>query len=197
MSIQRGNFPKLTFTRLTKHYEPIISLCKLLLERTSLNLQNRGSINFSGFTIDMNILFERFIFTLLKSHLDPYGLIIRGGNKKQSEFSDEEEDIMIQPDVTIEKPGVAIVIVDAKYKREVLQDNKDLNQVWIYSIALGALNGALVYPRHELPDRYIDQHTLQRNGVRIRISTIELRKSTLRSFEKECYRFVNEIRSLL
>lgn len=57
--------------------------------------------------------------------------------------------------------------------------------------------GTLVYPAHELPGTYFKEHTLRRNGTRVMINTIELRKHDIQSFVNECDRFVKEIRKLL
>lgn len=52
------SFPKITYTRLTEHYRPIIILCQLIIENSTLNLQKTGEIRYSSFLIDMNRLFE-------------------------------------------------------------------------------------------------------------------------------------------
>lgn len=54
----------------SRRYEPIISLSKLILSNSSLNLQRTGELTFSSFLIDMNDLFEQFLFRLLKARLD-------------------------------------------------------------------------------------------------------------------------------
>jgi hypothetical protein len=84
-----------------------------------------------------------------------------------------------------------------QHKENTLENNNDLHQVWIYTIALGGTLGTLVYPRHELPDTYINEHTLHRHGARVRITTVELRNDSREAFEKECHKFVDEIQKLL
>ncbi len=51
--------------RLNRHYEPILGLCRLLLESSTLNL-SAGRISQLAFVFDMNKLFEEFVAEFLK-----------------------------------------------------------------------------------------------------------------------------------
>jgi 5-methylcytosine-specific restriction enzyme subunit McrC len=53
--------------RLNRHYEPILGLCRLLLENSTLDLK-AGRINQLAFVFDMNKLFEEFVAEFLKRH---------------------------------------------------------------------------------------------------------------------------------
>jgi 5-methylcytosine-specific restriction enzyme subunit McrC len=51
--------------RLNRHYEPILEMCRLLLERSTLDLR-AGRITQLAFVFDMNKLFEEFVAEFLK-----------------------------------------------------------------------------------------------------------------------------------
>ena len=59
------SFPTIVYNRLTQHYEPIINLCKLLLQKSSLNLGTAGGTRFSSFLIEMNVVLEKCFGVLL------------------------------------------------------------------------------------------------------------------------------------
>jgi 5-methylcytosine-specific restriction enzyme subunit McrC len=191
-TISSSAFPAISYTRLNKHYEPIISMCKLLLQNMTINLEYHDETSFSSFMIDMNVLFEHFVFTLLHDSLVERAWTIRGGGRKESSYSDIENATEIIPDVTM-RGGRNLLVIDAKYKTEVLAHKADLNQIWIYCIALGSRIGVLVYPKHEVDDTLVLTHTLRGNGTKVFVRTIDLQKSNLIQFEKECENFVSDI----
>jgi 5-methylcytosine-specific restriction enzyme subunit McrC len=123
--------PGISYSRLTKHYEPIINLCKLILTSSSLNLQSSGDVKFSSFLIDMNLLFEKFIIAVLKSVFGPK-LTVKTG-KRITSYSDEERKTRMKPDIIIKKGRKPLLIIDIKYKNDI--NDSDLNQLWIYSLA--------------------------------------------------------------
>lgn len=57
----RNDSLKITYNRLTIQYKPIIDLCKLILDKSSVNLSSTGKIRFSSFIIDMNELFDVYL----------------------------------------------------------------------------------------------------------------------------------------
>ena len=83
--------PVITYSRLTQHYEPIIKLCKILLEHSSLHLGREGEIPFSSFLVNMNELFEKFLVGCLRERLVNKGYQVKGGKRKEEGYSDEEK----------------------------------------------------------------------------------------------------------
>ena len=86
-----------------------------------------------------------------------------------------------------------LLVIDTKYKNKVTDD--DLNQIWVYSIALELPIGILVYPHHPLFKS--QERTLRKVSELALIKSIDLNKQTSAEFECECDRFVNDIELLL
>jgi 5-methylcytosine-specific restriction enzyme subunit McrC len=178
--------PTITYDRLNKHYKSIINVCKLILTNSSLNFGTRGEVKFSSFLIDMNDLFERFIVGILGSRLNRKAFNI----SKEIGYSDIQSLTEIKPDIIIRNnQGKRLLVMDAKYKDEVTDD--DLNQMWIYCIALSLSVGILVYPKHAKLSS--GKRTLLRTNIDALIVAIDLNKSKYQEFEEECNRFVTEI----
>ncbi len=186
--------PGIIYNRLTAHYEPIITLCRLILTRSSVNLRTTGELKFSSLLVDMNDLFEDFIAGILKTRLKKKGFIIKSGKKKEYGYSDNQSLTKIKPDIVIwDGHKKRILVMDAKYKDKVTDD--DLNQIWVYSIVLKLPIGILVYPNHALFKSH--ERTLRIIDEQALIRSIDLNKQTNIDFEYECNRFVNDIEILL
>jgi 5-methylcytosine-specific restriction endonuclease McrBC regulatory subunit McrC len=106
-----------------------------------------------------------------------------------------EQDTEILPDITIRSPN-RLVVMDAKYKTKYSQ-TQDLNQIWIYCIALNASLGVLIYPKHELIDSAIPIHTLRENKTQVFIQAIDLQKSNYADFQNECNSFSVKMSELI
>jgi 5-methylcytosine-specific restriction enzyme subunit McrC len=185
-----NNIPKIAYNRLTKQYEPIINLCKLIISRTSLNLRASGELRFSSFLIDMNELFEYFVTASLSSKLRIEHFRVKGGKNKEQGYSDIEYLTEIKPDITIwNRNKERLLVIDTKYKEKIT--DSDLNQIWIYAIVLGLNKGVLVYPKHIIFNAH--ERTLNRVKTKALIRTIDLNKESCLDFDQECNRFVSDI----
>jgi 5-methylcytosine-specific restriction enzyme subunit McrC len=188
-----------TYNMLTKHYEPIITLCNLILNNTSINLQYSGEFKFSRFIVDMEKLFESFVAGILSSRFNAKGFAIRRGTgeneKGRAEHADIQKKTNIFPDIIIQTGHkIQLLLLDAKYKKKLIRE--DLYQIWIYLIALKLPLGVLVYPFPiEVNGDY--HRTLREVSKTIVIKTISLDKQTDGEFINECNRFVDEIEVLL
>lgn len=193
VSSYKYSFPKIVYNRLTQHYEPIINLCELLLLNSSLNLGTTGHTVFSSFLIDMNVLFEKFVTGLLALKLKKKGLKVKGAKRKERSYSDEEKKTRMEPDIVIRKDQKPLLLIDAKYKDKILED--DLYQIWIYCVVYSLPKGILVYPKHiTISD---EMRTLRKVGVKSIIKNIDLNKGSLQEFEKECTGFAQEIELII
>jgi 5-methylcytosine-specific restriction endonuclease McrBC regulatory subunit McrC len=177
-----------------------MDLCILILTKTSVNFDKKGKFQFSSFLVDMNELFEFFIFGLLLSNINR-NVTIRGGrDKKAIMITNDKVDsisrrILIgnenlrfaNPDIVVGKSsGKWSVVINAKYKRGA--ESPDLYQIWIYAIALGLPSGILVYPKHELNKEY--PITLKNEGTIAHVLTVDLSTPLYRAFKNECSRFI-------
>jgi 5-methylcytosine-specific restriction enzyme subunit McrC len=65
--VRPSDIDRIHLNRLNRDYEPMLQLCRLLLDNASLNLR-AGRIAQLAFVFDMNRLFEAFIATILQRH---------------------------------------------------------------------------------------------------------------------------------
>jgi hypothetical protein len=86
-----------------------------------------------------------------------------------------------------------LLVLDAKYMNNITND--DLNQIWIYCIVWSLTDGVLIYPKHMISQD--ETRTLKELGINIEIKNIDLRRPTLKEFERECNRFVDEVEMIL
>ena len=61
---RRGAAPEVQYTRLNQHYRPAVELARLIIENSSLELLH-GNVTGASFLLDMNEVFEQFLFTAL------------------------------------------------------------------------------------------------------------------------------------
>jgi 5-methylcytosine-specific restriction enzyme subunit McrC len=198
------SFPKIIYTRLTEHYRPIINLCQLIIENSTLNLQKTGEIRYSSFLIDMNRLFESFLLGFLSKKLKGYN--VRGEGRGMHDYSlDLMGEMTQKPDIIVRKNGIDLLVIDAKYKQLKINQNRqidviisDARQVWSYCRVPKTKMpfGILVYPKHQLIEQTKERYSLKEN-VCIILKALDLSNSSAASFEKECNSFAEEIVNLL
>jgi 5-methylcytosine-specific restriction enzyme subunit McrC len=134
--------------RLPMEYRPLLELCGLLAD--SLRLGDiLGPTPAPSFLLDMERVFEQHVTrgiaeAFAKSRRDTVAV---QATHTVTEPSADQPDITIRPDLTIDREGRTLLVVDAKWKR--LPDNaetSDLYQVLAYGTMLRAEGVALVYP---------------------------------------------------
>ncbi len=148
-------FDSLVFTRNSNKYKSAIALARLILRNYSPDLKN-GANNVIGILFDMNTLFEKVVYRILKKYEDKYtcsgsSLVLYA--QKSKRFWKNKT---IRPDILCEyKPSVKEpkrqFIIDSKWK--IPQDghpsDDDLKQMFAYNIHFGAKQSALLYPKME------------------------------------------------
>lgn len=165
-SYRRGQVPEISYSRLNEHYRPAIELARLIIENCSLELFH-GEVNGAAFLIDMNRVFERFLYVALKEALGLEGPQWRSGARLTLDYDDCIE---MEPDLSWWPPGPAksdslpVFVGDAKYKTIESQDfrHADIHQMLAYCTAADLDSGLLIYaagektPR-EYRVRYVDK----------------------------------------
>ena len=63
-SYRRGALPEVRYTRLDEHYRPAVELARLIIDNSSLELFG-GRVSGASFLIDMNVVFEQFLYVAL------------------------------------------------------------------------------------------------------------------------------------
>ena len=152
-SYRRGTLPEVRYTRLEEHYQPAVELARLIIENSSLELLG-GKVAGAAFFIDMNQVFERFLYVALREAL---GLPESQWKHAEGLLLDEEGRISMKPDLSWWAPGSGnsmprpLFVGDAKYKKlESLGfEHADIYQMLAYCTAADLPSGLLVYAAGE------------------------------------------------
>ncbi len=135
------------FSRLNAYYEPILRLCKFIIENTWIEeLWEEGNF-VTSFLMDMNQLFEGFVTKLLQESLQEYtvepqrafknSLVTKPDKVRNLELTQNLlRNVTIKPDIVVKKQNNRQIIIDAKYKRDF--SDSDIHQAIAYSLALEA-----------------------------------------------------------
>ena len=171
---RRGDLPEITYTRLDDHYRPAVELARLIIENTSLELR-RGEVAGAAFLIDMNKVFEEFLYVALREAL---GLPGRQWKHEKSLTLDEAGHISMKPDLSWWPSGTAgngsqpIFVADAKYKK--LEqwgfEHADIYQMLAYCTAAKLSSGLLVYAGKGESSA----HKIKHAGKTIEIASLDL-----------------------
>ena len=175
-SYRRGALPDVRYTRLDEHYRPAVELARLIIENSSLELFH-GKIAGAAFLIDMNNVFERFLYVALREALG----LSEGQWKHEARLElDEGRRIKMYPDMSWWPAGPARngprprFVGDAKYKKLRPQgfEHADIYQMLAYCTAADLPSGLLVYAAGEdEPGTY----SIKNAGKRIEVASLDLR----------------------
>ena len=174
-SYPRGALPEFRYTRLDEHYRPAVQLGRLILENSSVELLH-GKIAGAAFLIDMNKVFERFLYVALGETL---GLSEREWKHEERLSLDEGHRISMKPDLSRWPLGQAkneaqpLFVGDAKYKKLEPRgfEHADIYQMLAYSSAANLPSGLLVYAAgEEEPSAYKIKHA----GKTIEVASLDL-----------------------
>jgi 5-methylcytosine-specific restriction enzyme subunit McrC len=104
--------------RLNRDYEPILALCRLLLEHSTLDLR-AGRITQLAFVFDMNCLFEKFVAVFLQRHMKDIKV---GDNRHLKEVNYQHRlgrlfgEFNMDVDLVLTDEDNRSFLVDTKYK---------------------------------------------------------------------------------
>jgi 5-methylcytosine-specific restriction enzyme subunit McrC len=131
------------FTRLNEHYRPAVALARTVLEGTSFDLTT-GARQVTGFTVNMNSLFEHFLYAALSGSLAQHDGQLR---YQRSDHLDRNRQTRIIPDLTWIHERRPTVVIDAKYKdpSDGRPADSDIYQVVAYCVGLGTRAAYLVH----------------------------------------------------
>lgn len=153
INISNKLFDSLVFTRNNHIYKSAVTLARLIILNYSPDLTN-GANSVIGILFDMNVLFEKVVYRILKKYEDKCtenSLVLYAQNSK--EFWNGKT---IRPDIFGEyKPSGSEskrqFIIDTKWKvpQNGYPDDSDLKQMFAYNIHFGAQKSVLLYPKME------------------------------------------------
>ncbi len=144
-SLNEGDFVNIKYDRNTEKYRNAIELARLIIFNHQPDIMT-GKNNVVALLFDMNMLFEEYVYRLLRrtasSNAGEYEVLFQKGKQFWGTKC-------IRPDMRlIHKKTNSQFVIDTKWK--VPKDNKpsdsDLKQMFVYNIHFGAKHSYLVYP---------------------------------------------------
>lgn len=171
---QRGLVPQPRYTRLDEHYRPAVELARLIIDNSSLELFH-GQVVGAAFFVDMNKVFEEFLYVALRESLK---LPESQWRHEAALTLDEAHRINIKPDLswwpasTTRNGSRPVFVGDAKYKKPDLGfEHADIYQMLAYCTATGLRSGLLVYAAG---DNESEMHTIKNSGTTIEVASLDL-----------------------
>ena len=164
--------PKVAFDRLNEHYLLVVELARLVLRHSEYQT-GRGAVRSSGFLVDMNVLFEKFITRALQEAMKVSDRTFRKVRPRDRVTLDEKGAVRLEPDLSWWDGSVCRFVGDAKYKR-ITDDrvpNSDLYQLLAYATALDLPGGMLIYAQGEA-DPVV--HEVRHFGKRLEVAALDL-----------------------
>jgi 5-methylcytosine-specific restriction enzyme subunit McrC len=175
-------------TRLTRRFEPTLTLCRLFLANMVF-LPSAGSHSGFAFVLDMNKLFENFLLGFIGRHRDailPPSLATcellpqtAGAVRALATRASGEAVFRLKPDLAFRDGPRFPALADAKYKPldpakdTAGVDEGDFYQAAVYAQRYDTPRVLLLYP--QLTDTRMRERFCLDNGKRIEIATVELR----------------------
>lgn len=138
--------PPIHFTRLNNRYRPALTLARLILRSTAIELV-AGRVPTPSFLIDMNRVFEDFVVHALRDEMRLSPTQLPQGMAGRRLRLDTAGRIALKPDISWWHGGHCVFVGDVKYKRSVHGDvpNADLYQLLAYTVATDLPAGLLIY----------------------------------------------------
>jgi len=151
IEVSDSTFDSLRYTRNNLKYKSAITLARLILQNYSPDLKS-GANDVIVMLFDMNLLFEKVIYKLLKKYKVVYSdrdlKLSAQASKKFWSRSTIRPDILGEYNIQ-ENEGKRRFIIDTKWKHP--KNNKpggdDLKQMYSYNIHFGSHDSVLLYPK--------------------------------------------------
>jgi 5-methylcytosine-specific restriction enzyme subunit McrC len=141
-------FEGIALDRLTESYRPLLELCRLLADSLAPG-DAAGETPAPAFLLDLERVFERYVTRgLVEAFAGGPAVVSVQQRHVVSPPAPGQPDLPMRPDVTLDRAGGPVVVVDAKWKRppRTALPTADVYQVLAYAAALGAGRAVLVYP---------------------------------------------------
>lgn len=145
LKISESLFSRLKFDRKTEHYKTAIELARIILLNYHPDVKS-GSNSILAIMFDMNLLWENYMYYMLKRAGYEKGIEVSGQQKKLFwHHQDDDWTLKLKPDLVLSKDGINIVI-DTKWKYDSQICIQDIRQVYTYGDYFSASKNFLMYP---------------------------------------------------
>jgi 5-methylcytosine-specific restriction enzyme subunit McrC len=183
--------PIIHYTRLNERHRPAVELARLIVANTAVELHT-GATSISGLLIDMNQLFEDFVYRAtgdrLRRLLGHQYRWLQG----KTVYLDEGRRIHAKPDLSLWRRCECLFVGDAKYKKSDSGEASDLYQLLAYCIATNLPTGALIYADAPQPSM---THRVVHKGPELVVESLDL-SSSMEQLERRCDRLTQTILTL-
>ncbi len=153
VSLEQLRSTKLTFNRHTERYYTAATAAQQLIAASFSHVYRGNTHQGFAFMLDMNRLFEEFIYQRLQRLSIAHGFTVHR-QTTQSLWGTTKA----RPDILIQfADGRKNVVVDTKWKvlLQARPSAEDLHQIYVYNQLFGAQRGILLYPKvHHLPRQH-------------------------------------------
>lgn len=199
------DFKRAHFTRLNERFKKSFNLAKIILS-TFGAVEGEDAV---GFFVDMNDLFEKFIYSILSGRLDVE-------IEYQSKFNlfnqvDRLKNIEQKPDYVVYKNNKPLLVLDAKYKEIKTENGRPtlpsdiLRQVYTYAKYYTlkhcyGINAIIIFPKSKNYNNFGDNPIIGEaiffdNEIKLYVSTYNLEKLINDNGIDEG--FINALKSLI
>jgi 5-methylcytosine-specific restriction enzyme subunit McrC len=161
-----ASIPELTFTRLNRRWESAARMAALILRQEALRDRTGIAVG-TSFTVDMNLLFEKFVEEVVHEEAGRAGLELQ----PQAPVRLTDRVIMF-PDLVLRSRSQRVAVGDAKYIEvdPTGWPNANLYQLLAYCTALGLPRGLLIYAG----PRPLDVQQVKRADVELEVMGIDI-----------------------
>ncbi len=150
--VNESFFERIVYNRKTEPYRKAVEIAKLLLLNYHPDVKG-GSDNVLALMFDMNVLWEKYVFVMLRKAAAKQGGVSVIPQKKRVfwHLDSGNGKKRLKPDILIKLPDESVFILDTKWKNSdgVNASEEDLRQMMAYNIFFGKeghRQSLLVYP---------------------------------------------------
>lgn len=172
LNVQNKHFDKIIFDRKNHDYQKALEIAKIIILNYSPSL-NYGSENLLALLIDMNALWEEYIFRILQKHkTDEMEVSFQNSDK----FWEQRK---IRPDIVL-KTKDEMFIIDTKWKiiDSGNPSDDDLKQMFVYNLHWKAEKSLLLYPMTYQDDSLYGTFHYDNLGKKCKLAFLDITNGT-------------------
>lgn len=177
-TLSKETFDKIRFNRLNESYKPLYNMAKMFYFNSSPGLY-KGDENTFTFLVKVNELFEQYVYKKLKNKIEAVSSkkVYHHKPQKYLTKSGKMQTFLLIPDITVMEDDEVKIILDAKYKRlvveqEICVSQGDIYQMLAYAVRYNCNSIYLIYPRFlDFKDeiKHIETYTIENGEKSIEI----------------------------